>query len=243
MVDSIIQDGVASQTRLALNEDKHFDFFELPRELRDGIYDGLTEDYALGRPHECLCPAAHMKPNPEVNLTGGPKPALLVLNRQFEHEYKEWVRRSALLIYRDISHCFTSTKLTGSLKDVSKFECHLTVYTGMESATTHADEAASHVQMLQSALEATLEQVNKIQTLTVNVYVVMVSKATEADWLVLLQNSDFSFGLKELIDAVAPTKIALFTILGRHWEQIPDEDRRLRRTWTEGGGWIDAAST
>lgn len=72
-------------------------FMNIPRELRDDIYDLLKNDIAItSTPHS-------LKPVIRATVVSGPRSALLRVSKQFSREYKERVRTKAALCILDAS--------------------------------------------------------------------------------------------------------------------------------------------
>ncbi|KAK3117382.1 hypothetical protein LTR53_001296 [Teratosphaeriaceae sp. CCFEE 6253] len=103
-------DGKATATGISGKEDDdhYFDFFALPRELRDMIYDFslVLGEKPTRKPSEPFS-------NPVVTVFHGPNAALLKINRQFSREYNERVEESALLIFEDDGFSMDEPQLKG----------------------------------------------------------------------------------------------------------------------------------
>lgn len=85
-----------AQPRSILKSSSHrakpFNFFGLPRELRDIVYDhSLAYEETWGPPTHGL----------EVRIIGAPVTSLLLVSRQFGEEYRESVKRNAELTFVD----------------------------------------------------------------------------------------------------------------------------------------------
>ena len=76
-----------------------FDFFGLPRELRDKVYGWLTQDL-------CLCGSDDDEENEptiiEVRLVAAPLPKLFTLCRQFRTEYEERFKHGLTATFKDL---------------------------------------------------------------------------------------------------------------------------------------------
>ena len=140
------------------NDTEHcvFRFFDLPRELRDAIYDHLTTDKRslyVGKQY------ARLKKNRQdaekelkARVLDAPITSLLFVNHQFYQEYLEQVLTKMTLVLKDhIDYRFSAPRLRGTLKRVRKVACILILYTcdclGMheQSAFCKADiDAGKH---------------------------------------------------------------------------------------------------
>ncbi|KAK3117383.1 hypothetical protein LTR53_001297 [Teratosphaeriaceae sp. CCFEE 6253] len=69
------------------HEEPYFDFFALPRELRDWIYD-------LSTPESQACVSSG---ETTVTINNGPSSALLSVNQPFAHEYGQRAKKAAVL--------------------------------------------------------------------------------------------------------------------------------------------------
>ncbi|KAK5677964.1 hypothetical protein LTS10_009848 [Elasticomyces elasticus] len=73
-------------------QDKVFDFFRLPRELRDLIYAGLTCEIIIQGKKPYIQRAV---------VQNAPIEKLLTLNKQFNHEYDQHVREASRMLIED----------------------------------------------------------------------------------------------------------------------------------------------
>lgn len=84
-----IQPSLHKKAPTSNSAPRPFRFFDLPRELRDEIYDLMLDNRieVLGHVHEAAC----------LYMENGPRLSALQVSRQFATEYTEQMRRSAVL--------------------------------------------------------------------------------------------------------------------------------------------------
>ncbi|KAK1068639.1 hypothetical protein LTR12_006247 [Friedmanniomyces endolithicus] len=87
-------EGKITATNIVDTEARPFDFFRLPRELRDSIYDSLASNVAEVK---CREPCAPWYLD-HVTVYNAPYPHLLALNKQFSTEYTQRFGKVAKLL-------------------------------------------------------------------------------------------------------------------------------------------------
>lgn len=80
------------------DHDQIFDFFGLPRGLRNNIYGLLTRDVVIAQGSD-----AQGYPNTvRIQVQDGPFQQLLHLNHQFKAEYEQEIKRFQTILFRDL---------------------------------------------------------------------------------------------------------------------------------------------
>ncbi|KXT14068.1 hypothetical protein AC579_10546 [Pseudocercospora musae] len=77
-------------TYLARMRQKTFRFMDMPREMRDSVYESLATDAIVAETQTI-----------QVSIERGPRLSLLLVSRQFRKEYTESIKRSAKLVVLD----------------------------------------------------------------------------------------------------------------------------------------------
>ena len=103
-------------------EERIFDFFKLPRKLRDAIYNklGVEIELASGWDDEGRSKSFGVK------MKKGPSAKLLLVSHQFKTEYEQQVRRKPTIIFRDFGGSSSAMpKLDMDLSNFARAEMHL----------------------------------------------------------------------------------------------------------------------
>ncbi|KAK5702238.1 hypothetical protein LTR17_022481 [Elasticomyces elasticus] len=102
-------------------QDKVFDFFQLPRELRDFIYACLTCEIIIQGKEQHIQRAV---------IHSAPIEKLLTLNKQFNDEYDQYVRKTSQMIIEDgITWSRDPIPLGKRARDVKRVEVRLLMFT------------------------------------------------------------------------------------------------------------------
>ena len=104
-----------------LANERIFDFFGLPRELRNEIYSNLTSDITLA---SGLPSNSDDETYLEVVMKDGPRSELLLLSRQLKTEYEEHINRTKAVVIKDTGGSLDEPELGVDLK-FSKVTIHI----------------------------------------------------------------------------------------------------------------------
>ncbi|KAK3645112.1 hypothetical protein LTR22_014914 [Elasticomyces elasticus] len=127
------------------SQDKVFDFFQLPRELRDFIYAGLTCDIIIQGKVPRIQRAV---------IRSAPIEKLLTLNKQFNDEYDQYVRKASQMVIEDgIAISRKPIPLGKRACDVKRVEIRLlmfadTMYGALDELADHEEWVIATIQSL-----------------------------------------------------------------------------------------------
>lgn len=130
-----------------------FRFFDLPRELRDEIYDLLLDKHTTlkGRTYKI----------PDLRVFNGPRSSLLQVSRQFAYEYMEQMKRStSLMITVNLAADFVRAKIPSVLASSCS---RMVIETGAGTA--------GHVQEIGRSVEYLAHRYSNFANLRLVVYV------------------------------------------------------------------------
>ncbi|KAK4954545.1 hypothetical protein LTR10_007976 [Elasticomyces elasticus] len=213
-------------------QDKVFDFFQLPRELRDFIYEGLTCDIIIQGEEPHIQRAV---------VHNAPIEKLLTLNKQFNDEYDQHVREASQMVIEDgLTINREPIPLGKRARDVKRVEIRLlmfanTIFGALDELTDHEEWVIATIQSL-AKLESVVCSYN-------------ICVADDGTWLEEWQKEPFRTPFEAFIGHSS------VTTLNRKEESIEDnaEDiSELRKsmagaipslaTWTRGKGWEGEAT-
>ncbi|KAK5133268.1 hypothetical protein LTR08_008002 [Meristemomyces frigidus] len=232
----------SSQPAAPAHDVRPFEFFELPRELRDCLYDAMTADHVLKIDDGTVC-IAHETKNPVVAVEGGPRLAYLLLNRQFTAEYTERVEECAILTVEASGFCGLSrVPLNGSVQSVRRVDCRLTedmIYTSDTSHPCCSQWLAEDIELHRKLLANILAQLPSVESLTIairiNVYLsesnFRLDLCDEAVWKKVWEQPCLD-ALNKVAETLSPQN---FTVSAR--VTYADGDREVCMTWIKLGGW------
>ncbi|KAK4954546.1 hypothetical protein LTR10_007977 [Elasticomyces elasticus] len=145
------------------------DFFALPSEMRDAIYDLLVIDrLEIEQRQKGLA-----EPPITVTLRNSPYPHLLSVNKQFSHEYQQRVHPFTALEFEDNGKTIDTRILVPPLIPVEAVFKLLILDT-----YTHIDQ----MQMHRAWITSMLTKIEHPASLTIHMHVGMLEQLSDADW-------------------------------------------------------------
>ena len=138
------------------HDERIFEFFELPRELRDLIYALLTEDRQLSDGKDPMDPA---KPIGFHIMVSGMIPKLTTLNHQFSAEYEQAYKSVPTKTYKDIGAPIRPPKIprkSTKAKIVLLVVCRSKNCDGSGNWCVLLDQLYDHVRWIKLSIEAGL---------------------------------------------------------------------------------------
>jgi len=215
------------------SEGSYFDWFALPQELRDEIYD-----YSL---HEGV--ETRMKKDrgeQGITVLNTPNPVLLRLNRQCNYEYVERIKKSTVLRYEDDGFGVSRVQLHGIAREVQQVELHLATR-AYRSAELEID-MASHATFA-SELSSQLRNAK----LTVFIYVTESAHYSnrpltipyDTPWHIVWETTEIGTTCKHFVNKLQPVELSVITVGG--WNAMEPyrttKSRQLRERWASERGW------
>ncbi|KXT05048.1 hypothetical protein AC578_10346 [Pseudocercospora eumusae] len=230
---------------LARKRKATFHFMDLPRELRDAVYDHLAHDIELGT-------SLYAK----VTMEGAPRLSLLTVSRQVRKEYSESINRSAKLIISNRGIGFVpvsaivptqAMEFTAAVEIRLFTSCHAP-FSGLH--TIHDLEECTILQDIRSYGWLIREIAPQIRDLSILVHVVVPGdtafKGTQ--WSAPLIGHDIESFVNELVYRCRPEFPIneIFVTTKDPWErQLSWKEKwssaELYGTWTKQDGWRAAA--
>ncbi|KAK3075060.1 hypothetical protein LTR53_001958 [Teratosphaeriaceae sp. CCFEE 6253] len=218
------------------HEAPYFDFFGLPRELRDWIYDLSTADSET-----CISSR-----DVTITMLNRPDPTLLTINPQFAHEYGQQARKQAILRIEDdkMGPLFGPLLLPSQLERV---EVHLMITAGYASAF------ARSIQRYAEGFLRLRPQFPKAK-LSLSLYFWGSGTGRGATlpwtgWDGLWGDEDLQEALMRWIVQLEAVRISISSAI-YGYSRCPGQRRTfrtakrktLRQTWSTAGGWVAAAA-
>ncbi|KAK5732468.1 hypothetical protein LTR17_010524 [Elasticomyces elasticus] len=140
-----------------MDERHYFDFFDLPPEMRDAIYELLLVDrLEIKQRRKGLAELPVT-----VTLRNSPYPHLLLVNKQFSHEYRQRIHPFTVLEFEDNGKTIDTSVFVPPLIPVEAFFKLLILDT-----YTHIDQMQMHRTWITSMLTA----MKRPATLSINVH-------------------------------------------------------------------------
>jgi hypothetical protein len=221
-----------------------FDFFGLPRELRNQVYSLLAQDL-------CLCSDADDDEDYstaiEVRVAAAPLPKLFTLCRQFKTEYEELFKRGLTATFKDLGRDIWTTDILASAKSitprldrVTKAEIHLlTICQSNDCKNNQCGtcfDLSSHIDWIR----AVVPEVPKLKEIEVKIYKCQLGHPADA--------SSHSPRLEETLDKVTAfpltCRIEVFPFYvspedsgAVHGVKAYEEQQAPEMVWTKDLGW------
>lgn len=230
---------------MADDSDTHrfFDFFGLPRELRDEIYCQLGQQVDL---------ASDDTEEPTViqaTIRNVPIPKLLCLCTQFKEEYEKNLSGAQTLVLQD-NGANTDLWVNDSLPSFSKVEMQIMVVCENDCPNTGrctaADDLGDHREWIQGFLDTS----DSLTSLKVEIHVQACNRITRT-WPKLGHGVDFSKALTFLTNSSRLQQVTV-TLFESTLEAVREDNvkgleiyRETRdhvATWSREAGWREAAA-
>ncbi|KAK0303311.1 hypothetical protein LTR01_008184 [Friedmanniomyces endolithicus] len=225
-------EGKITTTDTTDTEARPFEFFRLPRELRDIIYDLVARDTVLVKIYDsvegiCEPPISNMK------VHNAPYTHLLVLNKRFSFEYSQ----RAVLLLENVSytHFGEPIFLEDPLPSIKSVKFDLTLDWEVNSLWNWNYSLYYNQQWLHTVLK----RVSDAEKITVRMSVRAGQHQTAQQWQEWRDAPRNCAALDSFVQVLQPSTLALYS----RDEDIDDEGVRgpkteqLRQTWTAEGGW------
>lgn len=202
-----------------------FDFFGLPRELRDTIYEYLLVTDKPLRLRELDYNYPMVDPKPTISHAPGRK--CLTLNAQFKTEYEQELHLMASLTFHDNGTALDYPVISGSLKHLQNVKLELQINPRVHSSVGR--EITVHIAWA-TELKAQLLNVKHLS----GDYLLVLEWDIEGGdvfWSLAVRSGDL-VRLQEFVTKVAPSQLRLLTCckgLDR-WEDPWQAPQRLGRT-------------
>ncbi|KAK0947693.1 hypothetical protein LTR29_000950 [Friedmanniomyces endolithicus] len=225
-------EGKITTTDTTDTEARPFEFFRLPRELRDIIYDLVARETVLVKIYDsvegiCEPPISYMK------VHNAPYTHLLVLNKRFNFEYSQ--RAALLLEHVSYTHFGEPIFLEDPLPSIKSVKLDLTLGWEENSSQLRDHTLYYHQQWLYTVLK----RVRDAENISVRLSVRAGQHQTAQQWQEWHDAPRNCAALDSFVQVLQPSTLALYS----RDEDIDDEGVRgpkteqLRQTWTAEGGW------
>ncbi|KAK5677963.1 hypothetical protein LTS10_009847 [Elasticomyces elasticus] len=146
-----------------------FDFFTLPPEMRDTVYELLVIDrLEIKQGQKGLA-----EPPVTVTLRNSPYPHMLLVNKQFSHEYRQRIHPFTALEFEDNGKTIDTSVFVPPLIPVEAVLKLLILDT-----YTHIDQ----MQMHRAWITSMLTKMKRPATLSINVHVGMLELLSATGW-------------------------------------------------------------
>ncbi|KAK5696824.1 hypothetical protein LTR97_008128 [Elasticomyces elasticus] len=216
---------------------KVFDFFQLPRELRDFIYEGLTCDINIQGEEPHIQRAV---------VHNAPIEKLLTLNKQFNDEYDQHVREASQMVIEDgLTINCEPIPLGKRARDVKRVEIRLLMFSDT------GDYALDELDYHKAWVGPTIRFMAKIESIVCN-YCMCV--AWDGTWLEKWQEEPFRTPFAAFINCSSVTTLNVQRV--QHKQELREDSAEnlgelrtsmagslpLLATWTRGSGWEGEAT-
>ncbi|KAK0343356.1 hypothetical protein LTR91_014425 [Friedmanniomyces endolithicus] len=228
-------EGKITTTNITDTEARPFEFFRLPRELRDSIYDLMIQDVPVKVYDSigtiCEPPISYM------TVCNAPYIQPLILNKQFSNEYRQRIDKVMVLQLKYVSHTQFGEPnyLEDPLPSIKSVKLDLTLNWEVDSSV----DWTYSLHYNQQWLHTVLKRVRDAENITVRMSVRARQHETAQQWQEWRDAPRNCTALDSFVQALAPSTLALYS----RDEDIDDEGVRgpkteqLRQTWTAEGGW------
>ncbi|KAK3645113.1 hypothetical protein LTR56_002670 [Elasticomyces elasticus] len=152
-----------------MDERHYFDFFALPPEMRDAIYKLLANNRLEIKQRRKGLP----EPPVTVTLRSSPYPHLLLVSKQFRHEYRQRIHPFTALEFEDNGKTIDTSVFVPPLIPVEAVFKLLILDT-----YTHIDQ----MQMHRAWITSMLTEMKRPATLSINVHVGMLELLSDTGW-------------------------------------------------------------
>jgi hypothetical protein len=229
--------------RVAVQEERRFPLFDLPRELRDWVFDYVISD-------PWLVPANAAAATSEVDVQtihfGIERPRLTsmcLVSKQFQYEYLQRVDRQTTIIMLDHKDFqFADYHPNGTrFQRIATTARHLEIRMFATCANMCGDMADEcDILRLEQFLSESLPRFNALQTVVVRMGIWSSEQAMTLEW----PASEHSKNLQEFLEKAKITALAKLSRIEvynseREWQDFETAfcSKRLSATWTLRGGW------
>ncbi|KAK1059896.1 hypothetical protein LTR74_012312 [Friedmanniomyces endolithicus] len=228
-------EGKNTTTNITDTEARPFEFFRLPRELRDSIYDLMIQDVPVKVYDSigtiCEPPISYM------TVCNAPYIQLLILNKQFSNEYRQRIDKVMVLQLKYVSHTQFGEPnyLEDPLPSIKAVSFDLTV--NWEGSSSQLEDHSLYYH--QQWLHTVLKRVRDAENITVRLSARAGQHQTAQEWQDWRDVPRNCAALDSFVKTLSPSNLALYS----RDEDIDDEGVRgpkteqLRETWTAEGGW------
>lgn len=223
------------------DEERIFDFFGLPRELREGIYGYLTIETQVknamsnGKARETW-----------ISLQNSPISKLLLICRQFKLEYEQYVKPTTRLLLMDTGRAENDTTLNACLNWISKVDIRLMAYPVFGFHNRHwREHITSDLAGHHEWISLILNSLTALKETRIQVYINWY-RVGRPDWSQQGEDRHIFKSLELLtgLDTLRQLDVYLFswtTDDDYDWRRLNayDNERRNIATWTKTDGWVE----
>ncbi|KAK1080780.1 hypothetical protein LTR33_005253 [Friedmanniomyces endolithicus] len=212
-----------------------FEFFRLPRKLRDFIYDLMIQDIPVKvyDSIETICepPVSYM------TVCNAPYIQPLVLDKQFSNEYRQRIDKVMVLQLKYVSYTQFGEPnyLEDPLPSIKSVKLDLTL--GWEESSSQLRDHSLYYH--QQWLHTVLKRVRDAENISVRMSARAGQRQTAQQWQDWRDAPRNCAALDSFVQALQPSPLSLYS----RDEDIDEEGVRgpkteqLRQTWTAEGGW------
>ena len=225
------------------NDRAIFNFFGLPRELRNEIYSYLTRDFTL----DSGLDENNQQRKCRIIVKGAPIISLPLISRQFRSEYEGEVDSLPTVVVQDVGSILVGTKVKKSTDHFSKVHFYLLASRAKEiTCDTSVEAAIRDVPLHCQWPVLTLASIPQLKEVNISVYVPS-SFEDPAEWMKHAEIAKIRKALEALTKIPRLTTLSTFIFVwpsgipgsDQNWDNIYDCYRRPVAQWKVGEGWRD----
>ena len=158
-----------------VKEERIFDFFGLPRELRDAIYSMLAIDSEIG---------SGLKKDGQrgiqVKVQCGLLVDLLVLNHQFKSEHEERLKPGQTLLLVDLGGENLEPQIKKAPFAMTRVEISLIAYCGQQTCSGPTCNASEDMRLHSSWIQSTIARFERLGEVNIKIYSVSGSPRVDS---------------------------------------------------------------
>lgn len=223
-------------------EEKTFNFFGLPRELRDRIYDHLT---GASKDAIRFVKCSNYWPD-EVSVECAPLIGALTLCHQFKDEYEERTRGYSTLIIKDLYCSFESPVLMSILRHLTRVSIEIvcTCFGGSRCWSVAGCGAEIDLNSHERWIRSTLNQLADLEQ--VNITCLLPGDSAKSEWFGSWHSSLLLPALESMVQLPRLHSLKIYPLqradeeygVMREYVRVPYErQERLLTEWTKSEGW------
>lgn len=222
-----------------------FDFFHLPRELRDEVYINLATDITLVS--GSLSDGARR--GIQVLVGNGPVPKLLRLNHQFKDEYGKQIERMQVLTFKDLGGTLTqpSQPIANAQPSIfTKVELNLLALCTPDTCTAEWCDGAEDISTHIIWTNNTLTNLTRLEEVVIRLYVHWKADG-EPKWPHAGHGPGIYLQLNNLVKTSRLSRLEVYPF---YWNEDYDDTvnrvaiykkhEDLVALWTKEEGWVEA---
>ena len=216
-----------------------FDFFGLPRELRNEVYAHLNKDLCVNSGYDQTGELI----KPQTYATAVPIPHVLRICRQLKTEYEEAFKGGFTITFKDLGAPDYEPALEGDLDKFTKAEALILAHCDLldcPAACGAYRDLESHVQWMQTILP----RLNNLRDLRVRVYQCQLHDAETSSGQIHPPNQPISKQLDKLVKRANLSRLEVYPFMkvegsGEATDGVKayESAQATEKVWTKETGW------